>query len=169
MSLFNNPPAVVKALILFVCVFVFALGGWKCAHAESPYVQFSAGRTLIRGDAPVLDLAFTWTSPQSTRDFWKTSLTLIGDSNWRGEHAPNNFAMRALYVTGFRYFDLGLGLAWLQNPEPFNGSPVNFTLEGAYRFQRVPLTLTYTHVSNAGTRMPNYGRDMIMLGYRFRE
>ncbi len=165
--LFNNPSRVVKALVVFVVVLLSALGGWKCAHAETPYVQFSAGSTYVRGPAEVIDLAWTWKSPQSSRDFWKTALTLIGDSTLHGERAPNNFAVRGLYVTGFGYADIGLGLAWLQNPEPYNGSPINFTLELAYRFQRWPITFTISHISNAGTQAPNLGRDFLTLGYRF--
>lgn len=170
MGLFKNPPGVVRILIVFVFIFAIGLLGLnKCAHsAEAPYAQLSAGSTYIRGPAPVLDLGFTWSSPQSARDFWKTDLTVIGSSSFKGHDAPNNFAARGLYVTGFGHFDIGLGLAWMQNPQPYNGSPINFTLELAYRFQRIPITLTVSHMSNAGTQSPNYGRDFLTIGYRFK-
>jgi hypothetical protein len=166
MGLFNNPPWVVRILILFVIV--FALGMLMRCHAAESYVQLSGGSTYIRGPAPVLDVGFTWIAPQSRHDFWKTDLTVIGSSTFRGQPAPNNFAVRGLYVTGFGHFDIGLGLAWLQNPAPYNGSPVNFTLELAYRFQRIPITITGSHISNAGTQSPNYGRDFLTIGYRFK-
>jgi hypothetical protein len=130
-------------------------------------MQFSAGTTVIRGPAPVVDLGFTWLSTFVKGDFWKADLTLIGSSTWRGIDAPNNFVVRGLYVTGFARLDLGLGLSWMQNYLPYNGSNVNATLEMAYRFKRWPITVTYSHLSNEGTRLPNYGRDMVMVGYRF--
>ncbi len=165
MGLFNNPPTVVKAIALFVALFILGLAV-RC-HAED-YVQVSAGSTYIRGPAPVMDLGFRWDAPQSTRDFWKVDLTVIGTSTFQGVAAPNNFALRGLYVTGFGHADIGLGLGWMQNPQPYNGSPVNFTLELAYRFEALPITLTAVHLSNAGTQSPNYGRDALMIGWRFK-
>lgn len=170
MSLFNNPPQVVRILVVFVILICLGfLAHCHSANAAEPYVQLSAGSTYVRGPAPVLDLGFTWPAPQSKHnDFWKTDLTVIGSSTFKGQSAPNNFAARGLYVTGFGDFDIGLGLAWMQNPAPFNGSPINFTLELAYRFQTWPITLSVSHLSNAGTQLPNYGRDFITLGYRFK-
>lgn len=168
MKLFNNAKPVVASILLFVILFAIGLFGIsKCAHAEAPYVQLSAGAAYVRGPTAVLDLAWTWKSPQSKRDFWKTALTVVGDSTYEGQHAPNNFILRGLYVTGFKHLDLGLGLSWMQNDHPYNGSPVNFNLEIAYRFQRVPVTLTVTHFSNAGSKLPNLGRDLVMVGWRF--
>lgn len=116
----------------------------------------------------MLDLGFTWIAPQSTHDFWKSDLTLIGNSTFRGQAVPNNFAARGLYVTGFGDFDIGLGLALMKNPAPYNGGVANFTLELAYRFQFWPITLSISHMSNAGSQSPNLGRDFITLGYRFK-
>lgn len=170
--LFNNPKQIVIAICFFIAVFVLSLGGWKCAHAtgstDPPYMQFSAGSTYIRGPAPVICLAATWPSTQAPRNFWKLDLDVIGSSTLDGHSAPNNFALRGLYVSGFRYLDIGLGLGWIQNPRPYNGSPVNFTLEVAYRFRALPVTLTVSHISNAGTQSPNLGRDFVTLGYRFK-
>lgn len=160
MNLFNLPRKAAIAVGIFVVLFLIGIAA-RC-HAD-PMIRVSGGSTYIRGPAPVLDLGFSWYAGQSTRDFWKADLTLIGQSHWHDREAPNNFALRGLYVTGFGHFDIGLGLAWMQNPQPYNGSPVNFSLELAYRIGRFAITVS--HLSNAGTRMPNYGRDFLMIGY----
>jgi hypothetical protein len=54
----------------------------------------------------------------------------------------------------------------MQNPPPYNGGPVNFALQLAYRFG-FGATLTYAHVSDAGSRLPNLGRDIVLIGWRF--
>jgi Lipid A 3-O-deacylase (PagL) len=169
MSLFNNPPGAVRLIVAFVILFLLGLFGFnRCAHAVEPFAQVSAGSTYVRGPAPVLDLAMTWKVAPESRNFWKADLTLIGSSTFRGEAAPNNVALRGLYVGGFDRLDVGLGVAWLQNPKPYNGCPMNFTLEIAYRLRALPLTLTASHISSAGTCAPNLGRDFLTLGYRFK-
>lgn len=169
MSLFRNPPKVVIIIGIFVAAFAAGLI-WNKAHSapvDAPYVQLSGGSAVVRGYAPVLDLTFTEPAPQLHGAYWQESLTVIGSSTFNGQQAPNNFVARGLFVDGFGKFDIGLGLSWMQNPAPFNGSAVNFNLQLAYR---LPLgaTLTYTHLSNAGTKLPNYGRDIVLVGWRFR-
>ena len=180
-SLMNLPAKVWLIVALFVVLFVFGLA--HRAHAEDGWVQVSGGGTIVRGPAPVADLGFTW--PARHNDFWKADLTLVGSSHYgyivtedcnhgptchlvyTDMPAPNNFIVRGLYVTGFGHFDLGLGVSWMQNYLPYNGGNVNLNLEMAYRFQRLPITFTYSHFSDAGSKLPNYGRDLVMLGWRF--
>lgn len=157
--------AVLAVLALFVAGFI-----WNKAHAaplDAPYVQFGGGTTVIRGPAPVVDLTFTEPAPQLRGAYWQESLTIIGTSTYHGQSAPNNFAVRGLFVDGFGRFDVGIGVSWMQNPAPYNGSPVNFNLQLAYRLG-FGATLTYTHLSNAGSRLPNLGRDLVIVGWRFR-
>lgn len=169
--LFNLNPKVLIPVLGLVALLVLGLALPKCHAAEvldAPYVQFSAGAAVIRGPAPVMDLTFTEPAPQLRNAYWQESLTVIGTSTFRGNPVPNNFALRGLFVDGFGRFDVGLGLSWMQNPAPYNGSPVNFNLQLAYRFVVLPVTVTYTHMSNAGSREPNLGRDIVLLGWRFR-
>ena len=166
---FTNLTTTTKMLV-YTLIALFILGiAVKCHAADGavPYVQISGGSTYIRGPTEVLDAGWTWKSPQFDRDFWKTDLTLFGESTYHGQHYVNNFAVRGLYVTGFGHFDTGIGLAYLQNFLPYNGTHLNFTLELAYRFQFLPITVTVSHISDAGTRLPNLGRDFITLGWRF--
>lgn len=170
MSLFNLNWKTTALVLLLVALLVIGLAIPQC-HAEgvldAPYVQLSAGKTYIRGPAEVLDLTFTQPAPQLRHAYWQESLTVIGSSTYRNQPVPNNFIVRGLFVDGFGRFDVGLGLAWVDNYLPYNGQHVNFALQLAYRFKRLPITLTMAHVSDAGTQLPNLGRDMLTLGWRF--
>lgn len=169
MKLFNLDWKVALGVGVVVALLLAALVVPRChaAPLDAPYVQFSAGSAVVRGQAPVLDLTFTEPAPQLRKAYWQESLTVIGTSTFRGQNVPNNFVARGLFVDGFGDFDVGLGLSWMQNPAPYNGSAVNFNLQLAYRLP-FGATLTYTHLSNAGTKLPNLGRDIVLVGWRFR-
>jgi hypothetical protein len=169
-NLFNLNKKTTIAVLGLIAAIIIGAALAKCHAAETPldapYVQFSGGSTIIRGQTPVLDMTFAEPASVLRHAFWQESLTVIGQSTYQGQNVPNNFAARVLFVDGFGSFDTGLGLSWMQNPYPYNGSPVNFALQCDYRF-RFGATLTYAHMSNAGSRLPNLGRDIVMLGWRF--
>lgn len=168
-KLFHNPPKVVIVITAFVLLFLAGLI-WNKSHAavlDAPYVQMSGGTTVVRGPAPVLDLTFTQPSNALHGAFWSESLTIIGSSTYDNKPVPNNMAVRGLFLDGFGRFDVGMGLSWMLNPLPYNGSNVNFNLQVDYRFKFLPITLTYTHMSDAGMTAHNLGRDIVLIGWRF--
>jgi Lipid A 3-O-deacylase (PagL) len=170
-KLFNlNWKVVIPVVILIILLLLGMI--WPKAHAaeaplDAPYVQFGVGAAVVRGETEAIDLTFTQPASVLRNAYWQESLTVIGTSTFQGKDVPNNFAARALFVDGFGRFDVGLGLSWMQNPGPYNGGNINFNLQLAYRFVFLPLTLTYTHMSDAGSKLPNYGRDIVLLGWRF--
>jgi hypothetical protein len=166
--LFQLKPRVTLIVLAVIALFSLGLLLPKChaAALDAPYVQLSGGEAVVRGQAPVLDLTFTEPAPQLRKAYWQESLTIIGTSTFQGRPVPNNFMLRGLFVDGFGNFDVGLGVAWVDNYLPYNGQHVNFALQLAYRFALGP-TLTYAHVSDAGTTANNLGRDMVLLGWRF--
>lgn len=168
MKLFNLNWKVLVPVLLLVGLLLLGMIIPQChaATLDAPYVQLSGGAAVVRGYTPVLDLTFTEPAPQLRHAYWQESLTVIGESTFNGKPVPNNFMGRFLFVDGFGKFDVGLGLAWVDNYLPYNGQHVNFALQLAYRFT-FGATLTYAHVSDAGTQLPNLGRDMVMLGWRF--
>lgn len=170
MALFNLSKPTLIAVLGVVALLALGMMIPKChaAPLDAPYVQLSGGAAVIRGPTEVLDLSFTEPAPQLRNAFWQESLTVIGTSTYNGKPVPNNFALRGGFFDGFGRFDVGLGVSWMQNPFPYNGSPVNFNLSLDYRFKLLPVTLTYTHMSNAGSRLPNLGRDLVLVGWRFR-
>jgi hypothetical protein len=173
MALFNNPKGVVITLVVFVALLVLFAAIPQCHAAgidgplDAPYVQISGGEAVVRGSTQVLDLTFTEPAPQLRHAFWQESLDVVGTSTFKGQSVPNNMIARGLFMEGAGRFDLGIGLSWMLNPAPYNGSNVNFNLQADYRFKFLPVTLTYTHFSNAGMKEPNYGRDLVLFGYRF--
>jgi Lipid A 3-O-deacylase (PagL) len=169
-KLFNlNWKVIVPVAILILLLLAGMI--WPKAHGaevtDPPYVQFGVGAAIVRGPTEVIDLTFTEPASVLRNAYWQQSLTVIGTSVYNGQNVPNNFAARALFVDGFGRFDVGLGLSWMQNPGPYNGGNVNFNLQLAYRFIVLPVTVTYTHMSDAGSKLPNLGRDIVLLGWRF--
>jgi Lipid A 3-O-deacylase (PagL) len=171
MKLFNLSPKVLVAVGALIVLLVVGFMVPQCHAAESPldapYTQISGGSAIIRGQTAVLDLTLAEPTDVLRNAFVTGSLTVIGSSQYQGKYVPNNFAFRGLFLDGFGRLDVGLGGSWMQNPYPYNGSPINFNLQLDYRFL-LGATLTYTHMSNAGSRLPNLGRDIVMIGWRFR-
>lgn len=150
----------VGALVLLI-LFGFAT---KC-HSAEPYIQFSAGSTIYRGPATVLDMAVI--NPAFAGDTaLEVGITLIGESALYGDQ-PGQIAWRAQLVDGFGRFDVGLGAAYLRNTDVYNCGGMNFALSLAYQFRFLPITARLGHLSNAGTCRPNKGRDFLTLGWRF--
>ena len=168
--LFNLSPRVTLVVLAVVALLALGLCIPRChaATLDAPYVQLSGGEAVVRGQTPVLDLTFTEPAPQLRKAYWQESLTIIGTSTFNGQPVANNFAVRGLFVDGFGRFDMGLGLSWMQNYLPYNGGPINFNLQLSYRFVVLPVTVTYSHMSDAGSRLPNLGRDLVLIGWRFR-
>jgi hypothetical protein len=151
------------ALILVLLIVGFAT---KCAAADG-HAQIGMGSTVVRGAAPVLDLNFVYPEGVPGDADLEVGATFIGGSTFRDAYQQNNFAIRATAVEKLWRFDVGLGVAYLQNVDTYNGSHVNFNLVLGYRMKRLPLTLRLSHFSNGGTRSPNKGRDMLLVFWRF--
>jgi hypothetical protein len=163
----DNAPKFMIVLFIFVALFIaYMIMGRRASGAESMAIQASSGAAVIRGIAPALNIA--WDVPSGHGgDAVRFSTTLIGHSTFQGTEYPNNYAFSVQYVTGLGHFDIGLGPSWMERPLPYNGSNVNFALTLAYRFTLLPATLSYDHFSCGGACSPNYGRDLILLGWRF--
>jgi hypothetical protein len=167
MALFNNKTKWV--IYLFVATFIAALAWHSSRAAESSLTDFSkksltvsAGSTVIRGPAPVIDMDWRWKATQSEDANWEAGITMYGSSTYNGKEQPNNFFPYVRYVDGFGKMDIGLGLCYLQNTDLYNGSKMNFSLMLGYRVKK--WVVKYQHTSNAGSVPPNLGRDFVLLG-----
>jgi hypothetical protein len=163
----DNAPKAMIVLFIFVALLIaYMILGKRVWGAESMQIQVSSGAAVIRGIAPALNIA--WDVPSGHgADAVRFSTTLIGHSAFNGAQVPNNYAFSVQYITGFGHFDIGLGPSWMQNPQPYNGSNVNYNLMFGYRFTFLPLTVWYSHFSCGGACSPNYGRDLLLAGGRF--
>jgi hypothetical protein len=166
----NAKTMVVLGAFVAFLILCFALGkrAYGADVAEIGYIQVSSGAAVLRGPTSALNLAFALPSPFDRGDIIQTSATLIGSSTYMGVQAPNNYAFSMQYITGLKNFDIGIGPSWMENPYPYNGSRVNFNLMIGYRFQRWPVTVWWDHFSCGGACSPNYGRDLLLIGYRFK-
>jgi hypothetical protein len=150
---------------LLVLLLVAALAT-QCAAAE-PVAQFSAGRAIVRGETQAIDLSITYPQAGPGDSSYSFGVTFIGESVFRTHPQRQQFAWRAELVDGFGRFDVGLGIAYLQNDDVYNSCHANFTLSLAYRFRRLPIAAGVRHFSNGGTCSVNIGRDVAFIGWRF--
>lgn len=156
-----------KTQIMVGIVLALFLAGAATTCRGEPLLQFGIGSTIIRGQAPVIDLAVVYPQAGPADSDYVAGLTLIGESDYRGPQR-NQIAWRAGIVEGFGRFDVGIGAAILQNEDAFNSCRMQFVLSLGYRFLRWPVTAGVQHFSNAGTCFPNVGRDMATISWRFR-
>lgn len=157
----NRKTQLLVSLIILLMLAALA----TAARAGESYAGFGVGTSIVRGQAEMLslDLTFPQAGPKDA-DF-RTGIVLIGASEFRRNMQPSQAAGFVELVDGFKKCDVGVGVAYLQNTDEYNGSNANFTLSLACRYKALRATLR--HFSNAGTKMPNRGRDMLYLSYVF--
>lgn len=161
-----NPGKKVGYAVAAVILLLLTAFATRCAQGADNYMQFGAGSAIVRGATP--SISITAVFPDKIRDTdIEVGATFLGESSFREQVQRNNFAWRATLVDGFGHFQVGLGAAYLQNTDEYNGSQLNFHLMLGYRFEKIPLSVRVEHFSNGGTRMPNRGRDMLLVYYRF--
>ena len=159
MALFRNPKPVVYVITAFVLLFLILLAV-KARANPADGLSVEAGHTIVRGPAPALALTYSWAGPNDTS--WLCRMSLVGSTS----EAANQSAIGCQLITGYKQFDLGLGMAWLHHADAYNGSNLNFMLSAAYRFS-TRWAAVYVHWSNAGQSEHNVGRDMVSVRYRF--
>ena len=182
MRLFRNLPPGPIIIGAFLIIFVLAIatqcraetieapdnGGFS--EARSVRVDVETGFTILRARTPAIAFNATFEDVGgyvAGRDFdLQVGVGIIGDYQYKGVHESNQLYVHALLVDGFGKLDIGLGAVYLQNTDQINGSNLNASLLAGWRFtERV--AANWRHFSNAGTKMPNLGRDFVNLVVRF--
>jgi hypothetical protein len=161
----QGKPKTQAAIIGFILLFVL---GAACAKAEPNFVA-GGGPTLVRGAAAVANVAIEFPDAGPGTSDYEFGAVFIGGSTSDGKDQPNNFAWYGLLIHDIKSLRVGLGPAYLQNTDNFNGSHLNFALMLGYQPKWAPnwdvrLDL---HFSNGGTTDVNKGRDMFLVRYRF--
>lgn len=162
---FNQKNRKTQAGVLLVLILLVL--GFATQSRAGDFLQFGGGMTVVRGKAPALDVSLVYPEAGPKDAVVEIGATFIGASTHDQKGQGNNFAFRAALVEGFGRFDVGLGAAYLQNADAYNGSNLNFQLLLGYRFKALPISLRISHFSNGGTRSPNLGRDMLLVLWRF--
>jgi hypothetical protein len=153
----------VTGTLVAVFLGLLLLGASKCS--AEPVLTFEAGYTAIRASTPGARLTVEWPQGGSIESF-QCGLTLIGPYDFKGIEYPNQGIVDCLVVTAIKRLELGIGPAYLQNVGGVNGSHFNFSLMARWRFNDHH-SLLWRHWSNAGTVLPNYGRDLVTYAYSF--
>ena len=153
----NNKPATV---LILVFILILCALSWRCSQAAEIVVRggasFGGGET-----APVLGLDLR--IPQGNAVDLYAGTMLWGDNQVTG----TNWDWHAGFRTCRGPFCASLGAAYVQVVDHLNGSHTNFALGLSYalghgRFQSIDLF----HLSNAGTVMPNIGRNAVVTDFR---
>lgn len=161
MRLFRNSPRAVAAILVFVVALLvlFAVR----ARAEQT-LAFEGGAAVLRGETPAVGLTVGCPRCGPVGTDYEFGFDLVGDSH-DYEDDPNVIQVRAQIVDGWRRAELGLGFYW-QNVETEYVCQFGFHLLARYRFTG-RLAAQWRHSSSAGSCRPNYGRDLLVVSYRF--
>lgn len=163
---FNNgdkigkvPAALIVAIFIAVCIAAWA----TTCHGEG--VAVSVGSTVLRGPTAALQVEWQWPAFEHRDAHWETGITMVGSSTYPSADSieqTNTFFWDATFVDGFGPVDVGIGPAYAQNTDAYNHTGANFHLMLGYHYKR--WFVRYNHFSNAGTKSPNLGRDMVLVG-----
>lgn len=161
----GNNPKTKLAILLFVALAVL---GWAttCRASDNQSISLESGSTYVRGEAAVLAATITWAHAGPKDADYECGIVLIGSSTFEGVAQRNQAAFDCMLVDGMWKVDFGLGVAYLQNIDDYNGSHTNFALKIQYHVND-RWVLIVRHFSNLGTVSPNLGRDFIVAGYKF--
>lgn len=164
MSLFKNTKGTRIAVGVFlVCILTF-------------FAYEAKGETTAEGGITVLNLehsdGYNIFITERFNDKWSAGLGLVGEQVDKYEREIDNnlhiFGQRVVSGPGIlSRVELGIGLNYALNKTTVNGSNLNYHLS-------LQLDVTdkvyfiYRHISNAGSRSPNTGQDLLNFGWRFK-
>ena len=163
MAIFNNPPKVQIAIGLFIAAFLLFFAVAQCHGAV---LEFEAGSAIVRGPTPAIGMKVIVPGVISHVGDAACGLAIIGQSTYHYANQPNQIAVGCQVLANLSRLTLGIGVAKLQNDDAYNSGTMNFNLTAQVRLTR-QLGIAYNHFSNAGSHMPNLGRDLLVLTWRF--
>lgn len=163
MSLLQNPKSVVKYIIAFVVLLVMAVA--YATRAKAAELDMAYGKALVRGPTDVAAITVVWPNQIGKVDLFAGTM-LIGSFNYENKPYSNNIVLRTGFTANVKNFGVTFGVADLQHGDRLNSGGINFNLGLSYRYKQ--LTASYLHISDGGTQQPNIGRDMVLLGWRFK-
>jgi hypothetical protein len=161
MRLFNNPWQVVIAIVIFISLFLFLLS----KEARSEEIYFDAGSAVVRGYAPTIGMNIAWKEEGPKKTDYELGFKLIGESEFDGVDQRNQFVVHGMLVDGWKNAEMGVGFAYFNVPSDY-ACQFTFSLLARYRFTE-RIHMQAHHFSTAGSCRPNYGRDLLTVGWRF--
>jgi len=153
-----------KPVRYVLVAFVLALIAAFATQCRAGGLQLEAGSTIVRGETPSIGFVKSWRNRGVGDYSYECGFGLVGSSTFKGREQRNQGVAECLLVDGFGRFDIGAGLAAQSSADDYN-TRVNFSLLLRWRITD-RLSLAYRHRSNSGTASPNYGRDVLLVGWR---
>lgn len=153
-----------KPVRYVLVAFVLALIAAFATQCRAGGLQLEAGSTIVRGETPSIGFVKSWRNRGVGDYSYECGFGLVGSSTFKGREQRNQGVAECLLVDGFGRFDIGAGLAAQSSSDDYN-TRVNFSLLLRWRITD-RLSLAYRHRSNSGTGSPNYGRDVLLVGWR---
>lgn len=170
-SPFGNAVAVQVVLYTMVIVFFLAMLT-HCGKAKAADLDIMAGSTIVRGPTGVIGMNVRFPEVVANYATLSIGFDIIGQSLYGCMHNTlcnnNQAVVHAQVVAPLpSKFELGIGVAHLQHADSYNCGSIDFSLSIQRPVYRDSF-LRYQHFSSAGTCSPNGGRDILMLGWRFK-
>jgi hypothetical protein len=152
----------VKSTILIV-TFIVILCFVTCTKAATlDEIDLRAGSSFgPGGEGPVLGLQLYFPVAPTVHLY-------VGTNLWGAtQDTASNWDWHAGFQACKGAFCAALGAAYLQRADSVDSTHPNFNLELRYLigWKRVS-SIVLTHLSNAGTSIPNLGRDAALIGFR---
>lgn len=163
MSLFRNK----RMTNFLVTAFILVLLGFLAYEVRADTTTFEGGVTLLNtnnsGGESIM-ISERW------NDTWAVGIGLIGEQKDKYDRNIDNnmllYGQRLVYGPGWlSELGLGFGISYLNNTTTVTGTHLNYMLSVEYGYQ--DWYLIYRHMSNAGSRAPNTGQDLLSVGYKF--
>jgi Lipid A 3-O-deacylase (PagL) len=161
----GNSPGVKVAIVTAILLFLSAFFVKSC-RGDELHMDYLAGSAVVRGPAGAMGMLVC--DERKIAGFADVcgGFYLIGDSNWNGYNSYQA-VVHAQVVSRLKYgFELGIGVAKIQHSDAYNSGAINFSLSLEHQIYK-NLYLRYQHFSNAGTNIPNTGRDLLFAAWRF--
>ena len=158
-KIFRNKTVWPIALFVACILLLFAIK----SRAEQT-LTLEAGSAVARGETPTIGLNIGCPGCGPVGTDYEFGFELTGESDWRGEN-PNAIQVHAQIVDGWKRAELGLGFYYMNSPGAYV-CDFGFHLLARWRFTD-RIAAQWRHSSSAGSCYPNYGRDLLSLGWRF--
>lgn len=159
--LFNNSKPLVYGIALFVALMLLLFS----VKSRGEDLYFDAGSAVVRGYTPTIGLNIVWHEAGPVNTDYEAGFNLIGQSDYKGEHQPNQFVVHGMLVDGWKNAELGMGFAYFNNQTAYN-CQFTYSMLARYRFTQ-DIHIQWHHFSTSGSCKPNLGRDLLTIGYRF--
>lgn len=134
--------------------------------ADAADLRLNAGGATLKGGTATVGARAVFPDALAGKADFEFGVQLLDSSRYRSFAQPNQAMITTQGVKDFHFVEVGFGVAYLWNDDIYNSGRFNFISSARFHLSK-RLDVEWMHVSNAGIRKPNRGRDMAVLSYQF--